>query len=101
VNLLPILFWERIEGWAHGALVLYAGRRALRSAAAARRRTRRRKYALARIGDEAARWVERAFERRSTLLVPLGWWPWFKELRGHPKHRELTQRMKLPIVLDA
>jgi tetratricopeptide (TPR) repeat protein len=51
--------------------------------------------------DEAARWVERAFERRSPLLVPLGWWPWFKELRGHPTYRELTQRMKLPIVLDA
>jgi NADH-quinone oxidoreductase subunit N len=25
-NLLPIFFWSRIDGWAHGALVLYAGR---------------------------------------------------------------------------
>ena len=25
-NLVPLLFWERIEGWARGALVLYAGR---------------------------------------------------------------------------
>jgi NADH-quinone oxidoreductase subunit N len=25
-NLLPLLFWNRIEAWAHGALVLYAGR---------------------------------------------------------------------------
>ena len=25
-NVVPILFWERIEGWARGALVLYAGR---------------------------------------------------------------------------
>jgi NADH-quinone oxidoreductase subunit N len=25
-NLLPLLFWDRIEGWARGALVLYAGR---------------------------------------------------------------------------
>jgi len=51
--------------------------------------------------DEAARWAEVAFERRSPLLVNLGWWPWFKELRGHPKYRELTTRMKLPVVLDA
>jgi TolB-like protein/tetratricopeptide (TPR) repeat protein len=51
--------------------------------------------------NEAARWAELAFGRRSPLLVNLGWWPWFKELRGHPKYRELTKRMKLPIVLDA
>ena len=25
-NLLPLLFWSRVEAWAHGALVLYAGR---------------------------------------------------------------------------
>jgi NADH-quinone oxidoreductase subunit N len=25
-NVLPLLFWSRIEAWAHGALVLYAGR---------------------------------------------------------------------------
>jgi NADH-quinone oxidoreductase subunit N len=25
-NLVPLLFWSRIEGWAKGALVLYAGR---------------------------------------------------------------------------
>jgi NADH:ubiquinone oxidoreductase subunit 2 (subunit N) len=25
-NLLPILFWSRIDAWARGALVLYAGR---------------------------------------------------------------------------
>ena len=25
-NVAPLLFWERIEGWARGALVLYAGR---------------------------------------------------------------------------
>jgi NADH-quinone oxidoreductase subunit N len=25
-NLVPLLFWDRIEGWARGALVLYAGR---------------------------------------------------------------------------
>jgi len=25
-NLVPLLFWERIEAWARGALVLYAGR---------------------------------------------------------------------------
>ena len=25
-NLLPILFWSRIDEWARGALVLYAGR---------------------------------------------------------------------------
>ena len=25
-NLLPLLFWSRIDGWARGALVLYAGR---------------------------------------------------------------------------
>jgi NADH-quinone oxidoreductase subunit N len=25
-NVLPLLFWERIESWARGALVLYAGR---------------------------------------------------------------------------
>ena len=25
-NVLPLLFWERIDGWARGALVLYAGR---------------------------------------------------------------------------
>ncbi len=25
-NVVPILFWTRIESWAHGALVLYAGR---------------------------------------------------------------------------
>ena len=25
-NLLPILFWNRIDEWARGALVLYAGR---------------------------------------------------------------------------
>ena len=25
-NLVPLLFWSWIEGWAHGALVLYAGR---------------------------------------------------------------------------
>ena len=25
-NLVPLLFWSRIEGWANGALVLYAGR---------------------------------------------------------------------------
>src|SRR5258706_70470 len=25
-NLLPLLFWSRIEGWAHQSLVLYAGR---------------------------------------------------------------------------
>jgi NADH-quinone oxidoreductase subunit N len=25
-NVVPILFWDRIEGWAKGALVLYAGR---------------------------------------------------------------------------
>ena len=25
-NLVPLLFWDRIESWARGALVLYAGR---------------------------------------------------------------------------
>jgi len=25
-NVVPLLFWDRIEGWARGALVLYAGR---------------------------------------------------------------------------
>jgi hypothetical protein len=25
-NLLPLLFWGRIDAWARGALVLYAGR---------------------------------------------------------------------------
>jgi NADH-quinone oxidoreductase subunit N len=25
-NLVPLLFWDRIEGWARGALVMYAGR---------------------------------------------------------------------------
>jgi NADH-quinone oxidoreductase subunit N len=25
-NLVPLLFWDRVEGWARGALVLYAGR---------------------------------------------------------------------------
>ena len=25
-NLLPLSFWDRIEAWARGALVLYAGR---------------------------------------------------------------------------
>jgi NADH-quinone oxidoreductase subunit N len=25
-NVVPLLFWERIEAWARGALVLYAGR---------------------------------------------------------------------------
>jgi NADH-quinone oxidoreductase subunit N len=25
-NLLPLLFWSRVEAWAHGALTLYAGR---------------------------------------------------------------------------
>jgi NADH-quinone oxidoreductase subunit N len=25
-NLVPLLFWSRVEGWARGALVLYAGR---------------------------------------------------------------------------
>ncbi len=25
-NLVPLLFWSRVEAWAHGALVMYAGR---------------------------------------------------------------------------
>lgn len=51
--------------------------------------------------DEAAKWAERGFERRSPLMVNLGWFPWWEELRAHPTYRDLATRMRLPIVLDS
>jgi serine/threonine protein kinase/tetratricopeptide (TPR) repeat protein len=60
-------------------------------------------WARCALGDAegAAGWAERAFERHSPMLVNMGWWPWLRELRAHPKYRELTARMNLPIVLTS
>jgi TolB-like protein/DNA-binding SARP family transcriptional activator len=52
----------------------------------------------ARIGDadQAAEWVERAYEERSMALPFLGVLPFYEGVRGHPGIAAVIQRMGLP-----
>jgi len=46
--------------------------------------------------DEAFRWLEKAFEQRSTLLSYLRMDPRMEGLRGDPRYRTLITRMRFP-----
>ena len=46
--------------------------------------------------DPAFQWLERAYVERDLMLVQLGNYAFFDELRGDPRFRELLARMGLP-----
>ena len=46
--------------------------------------------------DQTLEWLEKAFEERAGLLVWLGVWPIFDNLRSHPRFADILLRMGLP-----
>jgi hypothetical protein len=43
--------------------------------------------------DEAFEWLEKAFEKRSTLLIYLRVYPWFSGLRSDQRYLDLVKRI--------
>jgi serine/threonine-protein kinase len=46
--------------------------------------------------DGALSWLERGYDVRDMWLAELKAWPWFDELREHPRFRAVMERMKFP-----
>ena len=58
---------------------------------------------LARVGDaeQAARWIERAYDEHAMALPFLGVLPVYDSVRGHPGFRAVLERMRLTGVAPA
>jgi len=46
--------------------------------------------------DRAFAWLEKDFQRHSSQLPYITWWPNFEDLRGDPRYADLVRRMGLP-----
>jgi tetratricopeptide (TPR) repeat protein len=54
-------------------------------------------YAGLRENDEALRWLERAYQERSSFLINIGWEPRFRGLHSNAEFRGLARRVGIPI----
>ena len=46
--------------------------------------------------DRALSWLERGYADRDMWLAELTGWPWFDDLKDHPRFRAVVQRMNFP-----
>ena len=54
-------------------------------------------YAGLRESDEALRWLERAYQERSSFLINVGWEPRFRGLHSDVRFQRLVRRVGVPI----
>jgi TolB-like protein/DNA-binding SARP family transcriptional activator/Tfp pilus assembly protein PilF len=54
-------------------------------------------YAGLRENDEALRWLEQAYQERSSFLINIGWEPRFRGLHSNAQFRSLARRLGIPL----